>query len=131
MTFIQTVHPHAPDLIRKYHVQEAKDFFPGNLSFLNPDALHVRTERQSFRKLPQSGAIVMTTRVQVVPLVRMSAAKLQRLAREIRGWEDHVARMKGRDLWGRAVLGFCEGRPMSRDDETVVDGESDDGGLCH
>ncbi|KAJ4288674.1 hypothetical protein N0V90_011911 [Kalmusia sp. IMI 367209] len=133
VAFIQTVHPHEPDLIRKYFVQEGKDFFSGNISFLRPEALHARIEKQMFRRLPKSGAIVMTTRVQVSPLVRMPEKKLHRLAAEIRSWPAHVARLKGRDLWARAVLGYIEEFPMAHDDRTVVKAgeltEDEEGGI--
>lgn len=114
------MNPREPDLVKKYFVQESKDFFSGNISFLRPEALHARIERQMFRRLPRSGAIVMTTRVQVSPLVRMPQRKLHHLGKEIRSWPAHIARLKGRDLWARAVLGYIEDFPMARDDRSVV-----------
>lgn len=74
-----------------------------------------------FRRLPVSGAIVLTTQVQIEPLVRMAKRKLQNLARDIRSWSAHIARLKGRDLWGRAVLGYIEEFPIAHDDVSVVD----------
>jgi hypothetical protein len=74
-----------------------------------------------FTRLPVSGAIVLTTRLQIEPLGRMEEQQLKHLARDIRSWPAHIARLKGRDLWERAVLGFIEQFPMARDDVSVVD----------
>lgn len=79
-----------------------------------------------FTRLPISGAIVLTTRVQIDPLVRMGEDQLRHLAKDIRSWPAHIARLKGRDLWGRAVLGFIEQFPMARDDDSVVMTEYDE-----
>ena len=121
VTFIQTVQPQENDLVKKYFVQESKDFFSGNLRLLQPATLHARIERQMFRRLPKTRAIVLTTRVQIKPLVHMKKEHLQILSREIRSWPAHIGRLKGRELWGRAVLGFIEKFPMARDDQSVVD----------
>ncbi|KAJ4360298.1 uncharacterized protein N0V89_000859 [Didymosphaeria variabile] len=121
VAFIQTVRPSESDYTKKYFIQESKDFFSGDISFLQAESLHARIEQQMFRKLPKSGAVVLTTRVQIEPLVRMEERKLRHLAKEIRSWPAHIARLKGRDLWGRAVLGFIEQFPMAHDDASVMD----------
>lgn len=121
VTFVQTVRPQGSDFIEKYFVQESKDFFNGNMSLLQPATLYARVERQMFRRLPKTKAVVMTTRVQIEPLVCMEKERLQYLSREIRSWPAHIARLKGRGLWGRTVLGYIEQFPMVHDDESVVD----------
>ena len=68
----------------------------------------------------------MTTRVQLDPLSHMGENQLRHLANDIRSWPAHIARLKGRDLWGRAVLGFIEQFPMARDDESVLMNEGDE-----
>lgn len=120
VTFIQTARPYETDLVKKYFVQESKDFFPGDISFLQPEALHARIERQMFRRLPVTGAVVMTTRMQIESLMLMEEKKLLLVGREIRSWSAHIGRLKGRDLWGRAVLGYIEAFPMAHDDESVL-----------
>ncbi|KAL5431740.1 hypothetical protein PMIN06_012204 [Paraphaeosphaeria minitans] len=126
VAFVQTSRPHEVNFSKKYFVQESKDFFSGNISFLQPETLHARIEQQMFTMLPTSGAIVLTTRVEIEPLVRMEEYALRRLAKDIRSWNADIARLKGRDLWGRAVLGFIEQFPMARDDESVVMTEYDE-----
>lgn len=64
--------------------------------------------------------------MQLDPLVRMGDNQLRHLANDIRSWPAHIARLKGRDLWGRAVLGFIEQSPMARDDASVVATEADE-----
>lgn len=43
------------------------------------------------------------------------------LVNEIRSWDREVATRKGVELWQRAVIGYCEGKKILKDNETVVD----------
>lgn len=118
-TFIQT-NPDRRRLSELLFIQELKDFFPGNVRTLSSQGFIVRKERQTFRRLPKSGAIVVTTKTRIRNLVDLDRKMLPGLAREIRGWSADVARYKGRDLWQRSVLGYCEGKSTVHDDRSVV-----------
>ncbi|KAF1968229.1 hypothetical protein BU23DRAFT_541578 [Bimuria novae-zelandiae CBS 107.79] len=109
VTFVQTVRQEEPDFTKKYFIQECKDFFSGNVGTLfQPKTLHGRFERQMFTKLSKTGAIVLTTRVQVHPLAEIEEADLVAFAEDVRSWPAHVARLKGRDLWGSVVLNYID-----------------------
>lgn len=118
--YIQT-YPDARPLAHLLFIQEAKDFFPGNLSSLLPQHIIVRREHQTFRRLPKSGAVVYSTRTEVNRLTELDAHGRRELVREVRGWDQEVATRKGLELWQRAVIGYCEGKTAFKDDPTVVD----------
>jgi len=120
VSFVQT-EADARDELKKYFVQDIKDFFGGNLDALRPEGLQWRVERQTFKRLGRSGAIVMTTRTKLQRLVDMRESELGHVAREIRSWPADVGRHKGRDVWQRAVLGYIENFPTAHDDATVVE----------
>lgn len=65
------------------------------LESATPEELRLRTERQTLRRLPMSGAIVFTIRVYVSQL-----ALEGRLASAVRSWPADVAAYK----WGTAVV---------------------------
>lgn len=119
-TFIQTM-PGGYDVLQLLFIQQRHDLFPGKIGNLAPSSLMVRRERHSFRRLSKSGAIVFTVRTQVQSLVDLSQAGRQALANEIREWSATMAGLKGKDLWQRSVLGFCEGKGAAYDDMSVVD----------
>lgn len=81
----------------------------------------MRREHQIFRRLPKSGAIVFSTRTELQKLINLNLQEKRDLVKEIRGWDEVVATRKGLELWQRAVIGYCEGRRIFKDDETVVD----------
>lgn len=116
--FMQTK-PDDRSLADLLFVQGTSDFFPGNLSTLLPQFFIVRRERQTFRRLPKSKAIVFTVKTSIQPLTDLSRTERLTLAEEIKRWPADIATYKGRDIWQTAVLGFCEGKSVVRDDESV------------
>jgi hypothetical protein len=115
--FIQ-IKPDERPLEKLLFIQEGKDFFPGDMSNLFPDCVMVRREHQAFRRLPKSGCVVFTVKTTVERLVDISNDERQNLAREIRAWPSDIATYKGRDLWQRTVLRYCEGnRTVFVDDD--------------
>lgn len=112
--YVQT-YPDARPLAHLFFIQEAKDFFPGNLSSLLPHHIVVRREHQIFRRLPTSGAIIYSTRTQVNRLTELDVHERRELVREIRGWDKEVAMRKGLELWERTVIGYCEGERSTDD----------------
>jgi hypothetical protein len=118
--YIQT-YPDSRPLAHLLFIQEAKDFFPGNLSSLLPQHIVVRREHQTFRRLPKSGAVIYSTRTEVSRLTELDVHSRRKLVEEIRGWDREVATRKGLELWQRVVIGYCEGKKPFRDAETVVE----------
>ncbi|KAF1844315.1 uncharacterized protein K460DRAFT_379282 [Cucurbitaria berberidis CBS 394.84] len=117
-TYIQT-RPDRRTLGDVLHIQRPADFFAGNIFNLTPKDLLVRRETQIFRRLPKSAAIVFSSKTSTTRLVELSRIERRELLREVEGWNEDVARFKGRDLWITAVEGYCLGKPVFRDDTTV------------
>lgn len=101
-------------------IQEAKDFFPGTSINIDPASIIIRHERQTFRRLLFSDAIVFTVHTSIQNLVDVQEEQRANLVKEIRSWPDEIARYKGRDVWEKALVGWCEGRELVvRDDRSV------------
>jgi hypothetical protein len=65
-----------------------------------PEKLRLRTERQTLRRLPLSGAVVFTIRVYAVSVrqLALEPGEAARLASAVRSWPADVAAYKGG--WG-------------------------------
>ncbi|PSN74894.1 hypothetical protein BS50DRAFT_671183 [Corynespora cassiicola Philippines] len=120
-TFLIQINPDGRSLASLLFVQEGKDFFPGRLSNLKPSNVVVRRERQTFRRLPKTGAIVFSVKTSTESLVDLDMREKKKLSNDIRNWPTEMAIYKGRPLWQRVVIGFCEGKPIIKDDYSVVD----------
>jgi hypothetical protein len=59
------------------------------------DTLFVRSERQTLRKLPESGAIVFTIGIYVAPLGALSRANVARMAESLATIPEPEARRRG------------------------------------
>ena len=70
----------------------------------------VRRERQTFRKLPKSNAVVFTVKTTIVPLMGLGDEDLLGFARDIISWPSEVATYKGRDVWENCAMEFCKQR---------------------
>jgi hypothetical protein len=75
----------------------------------------VRSERQTFFRLPKSGAIMFTVKTYISSLHQLPKEDLENLATEVRSWPGCVGSYKGRDIWGTRLLDFCEksSKPIS------------------
>ncbi|PLB34124.1 dolichyl-P-Man:Man(6)GlcNAc(2)-PP-dolichol alpha-1,2-mannosyltransferase [Aspergillus candidus] len=69
-----------------------------------------RSERQSLRRLPRSGAIVFTIRTYFEPVTAIVREPYVpgRLAAAVRSWGDDVARYKGREKYGAVLLEYLD-----------------------
>lgn len=79
---------------------------------LSPKTLRLRTERQTLRRLPRTGAImfgIRTYQVGVEELVREGTGVAARLASAVRSWPRDVAGYKGRRRWEEELLGYLDG----------------------
>lgn len=73
------------------------------------DLLHLRVERQTIRRLPQSGAVVFTIRIRLAPLVGLVADPADRAAFAA-AWADAGAQArayKGWAVYDRLVAALC------------------------
>ena len=73
-----------------------------------PDDVVFRWERQVFRRLPKSGAVLFSVKTGLTKLSDMNASELRDFAIEARSWPEEVANYKLRNLWGDCALQFCD-----------------------
>ncbi|KAH0537133.1 hypothetical protein FGG08_006037 [Glutinoglossum americanum] len=76
--------------------------------------LVIRHERQTFRRLPKSNAILFTVRTYMDRLVDLSKEDSANFAAAVRAWPDNVASYKGRDFWGPAALNYYDEKTKER-----------------
>ena len=104
----------SPDLFTPSAVPQRaaiKDIVPGEVGA----RLHTRVERQTIRKLPQTGCIIFTIRVWLTPLSEI-ASQPETLARFARGWRAATADFaayKGFSLYEALVDGFLRAQGES------------------
>lgn len=81
-----------------------------NSEGLTIEELHFRSERQSLRRLPKSGAIMFTVRTYFEPVTKIAEEPHVpgRLAEAIRGWDDEVKRYKGCHHWEELLLSYLD-----------------------
>lgn len=72
------------------------------------DDVLIRRERQTFRRLPRTGALVFTVKTTLTTLDELPLREVQNLATEIRNWPEDIGVYKGRDIWGKKVLDLCD-----------------------
>ncbi|EPT03131.1 hypothetical protein FOMPIDRAFT_1082914, partial [Fomitopsis schrenkii] len=85
---------------------------PGNPArAVDPREVWLRSERQTLRRLPRTGAVVFTIRVYQTPVVDLAAEPgvPGRLASAVRGWSEDVAQYKGIERY-RDVLPYLDRR---------------------
>lgn len=71
---------------------------------------HFRSERQSLRRLPKSGAILFTIRTYFAPIPTIAHEPYVpgRLASAVRSWNDDVAKYRGRARYGDVLLEYLD-----------------------
>ncbi|EQL34430.1 hypothetical protein BDFG_03777 [Blastomyces dermatitidis ATCC 26199] len=70
----------------------------------------IRRERQTFRRLSKSRAIVFGVKTSLTRLQELPLEELKNLVTEIKSWPDAIGKYKGRDHWGSAVIEWMETR---------------------
>lgn len=80
------------------------------LSDPSPDEIIIRRERQTFRRLPRTGAIVFGVKTYLTPINQLPMQELENLAKEMQSWPEYVSEYKGKDVWGAKVLEFYRNR---------------------
>ncbi|CAF3352833.1 unnamed protein product [Rotaria sp. Silwood2] len=83
--------------------------------------IHFRSERQTLRRLPRSGAILFTIRPYFVPIVEIAKEPgvPGRLASAIRSWPDDVARYKGKKAYEDVLLKYLDEKHQEQCDSGI------------
>ncbi|KAE9404499.1 hypothetical protein BT96DRAFT_1016311 [Gymnopus androsaceus JB14] len=77
---------------------------------ISTENLRLRTERQSLRRLPLSGAIAFTAHTYVVPLEDLAKEPgiPARLASAIRSWPEDVLKYKRKEMYEKVMLDYLD-----------------------
>lgn len=78
------------------------------------EALFVRSERQTLRRLPQTGAILFTIGIYVSALGRLSQANIQRLASAVSSLLTGEGNRRGAGAYADSLIGYAASRQMER-----------------
>ncbi|KAJ5099896.1 hypothetical protein N7532_006897 [Penicillium argentinense] len=76
------------------------------LSNPSPEQIIIRRERQTFRRLPRTGALVFGVKTYLTTLDQLPMQELENLVKEMKSWPEHVAEYKGMNVWSAKVLEF-------------------------
>ncbi|THU80038.1 hypothetical protein K435DRAFT_785620 [Dendrothele bispora CBS 962.96] len=87
-----------------------KPIHPDIPPVIAPENLRFRSERQTLRRLPLTGAIVFTIRTYLTPLVQLGQEPgiPARMASAVRSWPEGVSRYKGRELYEEILLNYLD-----------------------
>ncbi|KAG5644931.1 hypothetical protein DXG03_007396 [Asterophora parasitica] len=77
-----------------------------------PSTVRLRSERQTLRRLPHSGAILFTIRTHLTPIDKLAEepGMARRLASALRGWGDDIGQYKGKTSggWWDVVMNYLD-----------------------
>ena len=125
--FFRRIKPSDPVLRNNYFIQ-VDDDLAWSRSIGPEDSAHVswntaqknkaiqshyfRSERQSLRRLPRSGAVVFTIRTYFEPITEIVKEPYVpgRLASAIRSWGEDVSRYKGRERYAEVLLEYLDAK---------------------
>lgn len=86
----------------------------------SPEDIVIRRERQTFRRLPRTGALIFGVKTVLTTLDELPVQELQNLAKEIRSWPDYVGAYKGAEAFAATVLEYCEQKTCEADEKVEV-----------
>ena len=129
MSFFRRIQPQHPVVRNNYFIQvdddlawssilgpEDDDYILQVVGWANTtrteilDKHHYRSERQTLRRLPKTGAVVFTFRTYHEPVQKVAREPgvPGRLASAIRSWGEDTARYKGREQYGEALCKYLD-----------------------
>lgn len=85
----------------------------------SPEEIIIRRERQTFRRLPRTGAIVFGVKTFLTTLDQLPMQELENLAKEMETWPEKVGEYKGKNVWGAKVKEFYRSRAMQNENVQV------------
>ncbi|KAK0206070.1 hypothetical protein DFS33DRAFT_1312070 [Desarmillaria ectypa] len=83
---------------------------PPERPLVSPETLRLRTERQTLRRLPLSGAILFTIRTYVIPIEQLvkEPGIPARMASAVKSWPESVETYKGKELYGSVLVEYLD-----------------------
>ncbi|KAK0467923.1 uncharacterized protein EV420DRAFT_435069 [Desarmillaria tabescens] len=93
------------------------------LPLVTPETLRLRTERQTLRRLPLSGAIIFGIRTYVIPIEMLAKepAVPGRIASAVRGWPESVRAYKAGAIYEDILLEYLDKCAQEQEEGGVVE----------
>lgn len=90
---------------------------------LKVEEIHFRSERQTLRRLPRSGALMFTIRTYFEPMTTIAKEPHVpgRLAEAIRNWDEDTSTYKGRAHWDHLLLPYLDEQHRLQMDNGVLE----------
>ncbi|KAL3430196.1 hypothetical protein BDV09DRAFT_189470 [Aspergillus tetrazonus] len=106
---------------------EVASWATANSKGLTIDEIHFRSERQSLRRLPRSGAIVFTVRTYFEPITTLAREPHVpgRLAEAIRNWDEAVSKYKGKSHWEHILLPYLDEQHRLQKESGVLESQTE------
>ncbi|KAM0718248.1 hypothetical protein Q7P37_006580 [Cladosporium fusiforme] len=103
--------------------EEVASWESANSRGLAVEEIHFRSERQTLRRLPRSGALMFTVRTYFEPMTTIAKEPHVpgRLAEAIRNWDEDVSRYKGRAHWDHLLLPYLDEQHRLQTDKGVLE----------
>jgi hypothetical protein len=94
---------------------------------LRIEDIHFRSERQSLRRLPKSGALLFTIRTYFEPVtvIAQEPHVPGRLAEAIRNWDDTMGYYKGKKHWEGILLPYLDEMHRMQVESGVLEGKTE------
>ncbi|KAK0191428.1 hypothetical protein F5146DRAFT_1001243 [Armillaria mellea] len=121
--FVQVVQPQGQDLVDPEELAwstttngpegefaHGHPAHPPERPVVSPETLRLRTERQTLRRLPLSGAVLFTIRTYVIPIEQLAKEPgvPARMASAVRSWPESVETYKGKELYGSVLVEYLD-----------------------
>ncbi|KAJ5153830.1 Protein of unknown function DUF3445 [Penicillium coprophilum] len=102
---------------------EVASWATANGKGLTIDEIHFRSERQTLRRLPRSGAILFTIRTYFEPVTKLAQEPHipGRLAEAIRNWDETVSYYKGKSSWDKILMPYLEEQDRLQKEQGLVE----------
>lgn len=93
-----------------------------NSKGLQVEEIHFRSERQTLRRLPRSGALMFTIRTYFEPMTVIAREPHVpgRLAEAVRNWDEDTSVYKGRAHWDHLLLPYLDEQHRLQMDSGVL-----------
>ncbi|KAJ5421409.1 Protein of unknown function DUF3445 [Penicillium cf. griseofulvum] len=103
---------------------EVASWATANGKDLTIDEIHFRSERQTLRRLPRSGAILFTIRTYFEPVTKLAQEPYipGRLAEAIRNWDETVSYYKGKSSWDKILMPYLDEQDRLQKEQGLVEG---------